>query len=54
MTQEQQNKPSLHQRTTDKSVIRAIQHEPPQESVCDNLEESNEIKIEFILGYCIT
>ncbi len=34
MTQEQQNKPSLQQRTTDKSAIRAIQNEPQQEPVC--------------------
>jgi hypothetical protein len=43
MTQEQQKKPSVPQRTTDKSAIRAIQHEVPHDPVCDNLEESNKI-----------
>ncbi len=38
MTQEQQKKPSVPQRTTDKSAIRAIQHEVPHDPVCDNLE----------------
>ena len=43
MAQEQQKKPAISQRTTDKSAIRAIQHEVPQDPVCDNLEESNKI-----------
>jgi len=35
MTQEQQNKQTIQQRTTDKSAIRAIQNESRQEPVCD-------------------
>jgi hypothetical protein len=34
MTQEQQNKPTTQQRTTDKSAIRAIQNELQPEPVC--------------------
>jgi len=34
MTQEQQNKPTIQQRTTDKSAIRAIPNELQQEPVC--------------------
>ena len=40
-SQHQQNKPSLSQRTTDKSAIRAIPTELQQEPVCSNLEVKN-------------
>jgi hypothetical protein len=36
MTQDQQNKSTIQQRTTDKSAIRAIQNELQPESVCYN------------------
>ncbi len=36
MTQDQQNKSAIQQRTTDKSAIRAIQNELQPESVCYN------------------
>jgi hypothetical protein len=38
MTQDQQNKPSIQQRTTDKSAIRAIQTDLQKEPVRDNFK----------------
>lgn len=56
IAQEQQNKLNIHQRTTDKSAIRAIPREFQQEPVCfpSNIYHTKK-KIDFFsLGYCST
>jgi hypothetical protein len=54
INQNQQNKLSVQQRTTDKSAIRAIQTEFQQEPVCYSLIKINRMVEDSILGYCIT
>ncbi len=45
MTQDQQNKSTIQQRTTDKSAIRAIQNELPPEPVCYNfIQKSSDFR----------